>query len=219
MGDNLHPNADGCRLLADMLRSILITGVTPPYGPVNAPVTAQETYPSGLSLDTLGKYLSSVNADYYNYTIDRARNTAEIAISATAALNYNEMLAFGINKSNDNAYAAGLDIPLRAKLWPFRISDPIAMKTIPCKAYFGDVTADAFIDYGRVSDARLSTPGDARYFVYLHVDSCPNPNYYRDRTQPLIYNLMDNVSVGDPAKRNTVKVQTVISVPLEAEYI
>jgi lysophospholipase L1-like esterase len=219
MGDNLHPSADGCLLLANMLHSMITTGVIPPYGPVNSHVSAQSQYPSGLSASTLGKYLSQTNQNYYNYTIDRARCTAEVAISATVSLNYQEMLTFGVNRSGDNTYAFGLDTPLLVKMWPFRISDPIAMVTIPCKAYFGNVIADALIDHGRVNDTRLSSPTDASRFVYLHVDSCPNPNYFADRTQPLIYNLMDNVSATDPSKRNTVKIQTVISMPLESQYI
>lgn len=93
------------------------------------------------------------------------------------------------------------------------------MRTIHCKAYFGNVVADAFIDHGRVNDTRLSSPTDASRFVYLHVDSCPNPNYFTDRTQPLIYNMMDNVSATDPSKRNIVKIQTVISMPIESQYI
>lgn len=218
MGDDLHPNADGCRLLANILRAFLTTGVTPPYGPINSPVAAQERYPSGISAATLDQYLP-VSTNYYNYTINPARNTAELAINTTASLDYAHTIQFGINRKNDNTQLYGIDIPLLVKMWPLRVTDSITMRTTPCTAWFGGVAAAASLDYGRVSDGRLATPGDAKRFIWLRVESCPNPNYYQSPTQPVIYNLMDNVDPSNAKMTNKVKVQTTLSVPLETEYI
>lgn len=219
--DGLHPNDQGHAVIANYVASGLANGV---YSPLPSTMGASLRASNLFGVEALNRPdLLNWSQDYYLWRSLPSTSDYLVLFNGLAAkLSYNDVVKWGadIRKNADGniTEAYSLDIPIARKIFPLPVLNThISMEqTRSVEINVNNVSSYNPKIYLKRNDNRLSTPSDARYYLWARFDAVIVKN--NSGNGMYNYNLLNSLDSRDASKTVTVSANGILRQPIMGIY-